>query len=82
MSKTKLEFKESELLCYPSGIAYENDKYRVVFHEVSTYGGMITMRKHWRAYTLPSGMYVDGDKEYHSKNEAIKACQKHYEVNQ
>ena len=65
---TGLDFKESTAPCYPKGIAYETDHYRVVFYEYSTQGAMITERKHWRAYTLPDGRYVDGEKEYSTQS--------------
>jgi hypothetical protein len=70
-----MEFKESTLPCYPKGIAYETDKYRVVFYEYSTSWGIISKRSHWRAYTIPDGHHVDGEKEYNTKESAIKACE-------
>ncbi len=81
---TKLDFKESTAPCYPRGIAYETDNYRVVFYEVSTSGGMMRECKHWRAYARinglrgkPFGDYVDGDKIYNTRKQAEKACRNH-----
>ncbi len=68
------QFKESQLPCYPKGTAYETAKHSVVFYEYSTMGGILRERKHWRAYTRPDGMYVDGDKEYTTREEAEAAC--------
>ncbi len=74
----KLDFKESTKPCYPKGIAYETDKYSVVFYEYSTQGTMIRPCKHWRAYTQPNGHYIDGDKEYSTRKEAEAACNQHH----
>lgn len=75
-----MDFKPSNLPCYEGGKAFENETYRVVFYEVSTSNHMTRPCKHWRAYHLPNGAYIgDGNTEYKSKDEAIKACENHYE---
>ena len=71
---TDQDFRESTAPCYPKGIAYETNKYRVVFYEWSTQGHMLREKRHWRAYALSDGMYVDGEKEYNTKEEALKGC--------
>lgn len=68
------DFRGSVLPCYLEGKAYETDKYRVVFYEYSTQGGITIQRKHWRAYTIPDGRYVDGEKEYNTRQQAQAAC--------
>jgi hypothetical protein len=74
-----LQFNPSKLLCYPNGKAYENDKYRVVYYEYSLSSSMIHPYLHWKAYTLPNGLYVNGNTEYETKEQAIDACQKHFD---
>ena len=71
-----MEFTESKLLCYNKGDAYETDNFRVVHYDWSTHGGMMTKKHYWRAYKLPSGLFVDGEVEYNTRRQAEQACLK------
>ena len=72
-----MEFTESKLPCYNKGDAYETDNFMVVHYDWSTHGGMMTKKHHWRAYKLPSGLYVDGGGgEYTTRSQAEQTCLK------
>lgn len=72
-----LKFVESTQLCYRKGEAFEAPGYSVVHYNYGSHGGAAYPHKHWRAYTQPDGMSIDGKVEYKTKTEAFKACRLH-----
>ena len=77
MKEAPEAWKESPLGCYPSGTAYENEKFRVVSYEYySRNGYMEKVPLYWLAYNkypIKNGKYVT-DKCFKTAKEAMAAC--------
>ncbi len=73
--KTKSEWTESNLPCYPSGEAYENNKFRVVHYSFNKDGNFSEKLDNWRTYFKKDGMYAD-PRIFKSAKEAMNACDK------
>ena len=73
MTKEK-DFKQSKSPCYPAGIAYDSDKYRVVEYQYLADGRLVP--PYWKAYTRTDGMLIT-TLSFTDKNSAIKACLEH-----
>ena len=69
------EWTESNLPCYPSGEAYENNKFRIVHYSFNTNGNFCEKLDHWRAYFKKDGMYAV-PQTFNSAKDAMNACDK------
>jgi hypothetical protein len=69
------KWTESDLPCYPSGEAYENDTFRVVHYSFNSNGSFTEKLDHWRAYFKKDGLYADTN-IFQSAKDAMNACDK------